>query len=227
MLPIVDITRFTLQDFPGHTACIVWFGGCNFRCPYCHNPEFLTRDFTVMNSQDVFAFLDTRVGLLDGVVFSGGECCLSNNIYEFAKDVKRKGFLLKIDTNGTNFSLVRRLIDDKIIDFIAIDYKAPKDKFFSITGTSLFDDFTYTLQYAIDSRISLEVRTTVHTDLLDEHDINLIIDDLDARHYVGTYYVQNFRDSNKHTLAGLPPQKRVLDRNLIEKKSFSVEFRNF
>ncbi len=227
MLPIVDITKFTFQDFPGYTSCIIWFAGCNFRCPYCHNPEFITGDMKKMDEREVFEFLESRVGLLDGVVLSGGECCLFNDLYDFAKKVKNMGFLIKIDTNGTNFELIKRMVDDGLIDFLALDYKAPKNKFKLVSGTELFDKFEKTLDYLIKKNINMEVRTTVHTSLLNEDDINDIISDLENRGYSKTYHIQNFRNDNKNTLGNLGEQKRILDKNLIKNSSIEVFFRNF
>ena len=227
MLPITDITKFTFQDFPGYTSCIIWFAGCNFRCPYCHNPEFIIGYNKFMKEDDVFEFLKSRVGLLDGVVLSGGECSLSNDLYDFAKKVKAMGFLIKVDTNGTNFELIKKLIDDKIVDFIALDYKAPRDKFISIASIDKFNDFEKTLNFLIEKDINMEVRTTVHTQLLNENDINKIILDLEDRGYNKTYHIQNFRNDNKTTLGNLPEQERVLDKTKIKSKNLQVFFRNF
>lgn len=227
MLPITDITKFTFQDFPGYTSCIIWFAGCNFRCPYCHNPEFIVGTFNTIDENEVIKFLQSRVGLLDGVVFSGGECCLNDGLYDFAKKVKDMGFLIKIDTNGTNFKLVKKLVDDKLIDFIALDYKAPRDKFLSIAAINKFNDFENTLNFLIEKNFNMEIRTTVHTDLLNEDDINNIILDLQHRGYNKTYHIQNFRNDNKTTLGHLPEQKRILDKTKINPSNIQVFFRNF
>ena len=111
-----------------------------------------------MDEKEVFEFLESRIGLLDGVVLSGGECTLSNDLYDFVKKIKNMGFLVKIDTNGTNFELIKKLVDEKLVDFIALDYKAPKNKFKSISGTDLFDNFEKTLNYLIEKNINMEVR---------------------------------------------------------------------
>ena len=227
MLQIVDITKFSFQDFPGYTSCIIWFAGCNFRCPYCHNPEFIINNNKILSEDKVFSFLEERKGLLDGVVLSGGECTLSNELYEFINKIKKMGFLIKIDTNGTNFDLIKRLVDDKLLDFIALDYKAPKNKFQSITGIDKFEDFQKTLNYLIASSIDMEIRTTVHTKLLDENDINNIIQDLEDRNYKKSYHIQNFRDDNKSTLGNIKEQQRILNKDLITKRSFEITFRNF
>ena len=227
MLPITDITNFTFQDYPEHTACIIWCAGCNFRCPYCHNPEFIEGEHKYIEENKVIDFLQSRIGLLEGVVFSGGECTLSNNLYSFAKKVKDMGFLVKIDTNGTNFELVKKIIEDNILDFVALDYKAPKEKFKIFSKQNIFTSFENTLQYLIDNNINMEIRTTIHTDLLNEEDINSIIEDLDKKGYNKTYYIQNFRNDNKRTLGNLPEQTRILNKDLIIQKSFNIEYRNF
>ncbi len=226
-LPIVDITSFTFQDFPGHTACIIWFAGCNFRCPYCHNPEFITGNMPKIPEEKVFEFLKSRVGLLEGVVLSGGECCLLDDVYDFVKKIKALGFLVKIDTNGTNTKLIKSMVNDKLIDFVALDYKAPKNKFVSIAGIDKFDDFENTLNFLIQSNIDMEVRTTVHTSLLDENDINNIILDLENKNYNKTFHVQNFRNDNKYTLGNLGDQTRILNTQLINSNKIKVFFRNF
>ncbi|MDD2839972.1 MAG: anaerobic ribonucleoside-triphosphate reductase activating protein [Rickettsiales bacterium] len=227
MLPIVDITKFTFQDFPDKTACIIWFAGCNFKCPYCHNPDFIIGQHKNVDEKEVFDFLKERKGLLDGVVLSGGECTLMNELYDFAKKIKDMGFLIKIDTNGTNFELVKKLVKDKVIDFVALDYKAPKNKFLSITKNDIFEVFSQTLDFLISSNIDMEVRTTVHTKLLNENDVNMIIVDLRSRNYKKNYYIQNFRNDNGKTLEDIGNQERPFDEGSIIKKDFGIFFRNF
>jgi pyruvate formate lyase activating enzyme len=228
MLPITAITKFTFQDYPEHTACIIWFGGCNFRCPYCHNPEFVFGKLPAMPEKEVFDFLETRKGLLDGVVLSGGECTLSDNIFEFVEKIKNMNFKIKIDTNGSNYQKIKNLADKNFIDFIALDIKAPKHKFKLISKSDRYEDFTNTLDLLCKNKIPSEVRTTVHTDLIQEDDINEIIDNLDKRGYKGIYYIQNYRNDNNKTLENLKEQKRILDKNqLIKPKGFKLEFRNF
>ena len=226
-LPIVDITKFTFQDFPEHTACIVWFAGCNFRCPYCHNPEFITGNLQKIDEQKILDFLKSRIGLLDGVVLSGGECCLFDDVYDFVKKIKEMGFLVKIDTNGTNTKLIKKLVNDKMIDFVALDYKAAKEKFKSIAGIDGLDKFDETLKFLIQSNIDMEIRTTVHTKLLNEDDVNNIILDLENKGYNKTYHIQNFRNDNKSTLSNIGDQDRILNKELIKSSKSKVFFRNF
>ena len=235
VLKISDITKFTLQDFPNRTACIVWFAGCNMRCKYCHNVEFLEQNHDFLEVEDVFKLLRKRVGLFDGVVLSGGECTLSGDeLIPFVCDIKKLGFKVKIDTNGLNYDIVKELVDNKYIDFVALDFKAPFDKFSAITqiSTALYGNFDKTLNYLIKennlSNIGLEVRTTVHTSLLQENDINRIIDILDNLTYRQEYFIQNFRNDNKRTLVDLGDQPYILNKEKIKiPKNFKVGYRNF
>lgn len=228
MLPIYNITPFTLLDFPGKTACIIWFSGCNMRCGYCHNPEIVKgkgRDST----GDVLAFLEKRKGLLDGVVLSGGEATLYKDIIGFAEQIKGLGYAIKVDTNGTRPDIVKKLLQKKLLDYVALDYKAPAPKYKKVTATQLFKSFDETLSHlCLQSRVPFEVRTTVHHDLLDEQDITDIMCDLSGRGYRGVYYVQNYINNGNPTLGHLSPQKQKLDvRKLPLPKDFSIEFRNF
>jgi len=228
MLPITAITKFTLQDYPDHTACVIWFGGCNFRCPYCHNPEFISGNFPILDEQKVFDFLKTRKGKIDGVVLSGGECTLSNELAPFVKKIKEMGFKVKLDTNGSDYQKVKDLVDENLVDFIALDIKAPKHKFKSISKSDKYEDFSKTLGLLCKTKIPNEVRTTVHTDLIQEEDINEIIQDLDKRGYKGIYYIQNYKNDAGKTLEKLKDQERILDKEkLIKPKGFKLGFRNF
>lgn len=229
MLPITAITPFTLQDFPDHTACIIWFGGCNLRCKYCHNPEFVIEKFDVMDEQKVWDFLNKRKGLLEGVTLSGGECTMASGLIDFVRKIKEMGFKIKIDTNGLLPKVVRELVNEKLIDFIALDYKAPKGKIRNISPIGDFSEFEKTLDYLISQDFPFEVRTTVHTDLLNENDVNDIIHDLEARGYAqGEYNIQNFLNTKGKSIGNIGEQKSVLDTDKIVKpKGFEIFFRNF
>lgn len=237
MLKISDITKFTLQDYPNKTACIIWFLGCNMRCKFCHNVEFLksnSHNNNFLKAEDILDFLRKRVGLFDGVVLSGGECTLDRDIIDFIKAIRNLGFEIKIDTNGLNFDFVMELVEMDLLNFVALDFKAPKYKFNSVTQISeeFYEDFEKTLKFLIGSyknrKLGFEIRTTVHSDLLQEDDINEIISILDMLEYEETYYIQNFRNDNKLTLANLGKQKYLLNRDkIVEPKNFRVEYRNF
>ena len=123
--PIYNITPFTLLDYPDKSACIFWYAGCNMRCLYCYNPEIVLGKGTATFSEAI-SFLKSRQGLLDAVVFSGGECLIHKNILDQIKTVKELGFLIKIDTNGSNPNVLKQLIKSNLIDYVALDFKGTK-----------------------------------------------------------------------------------------------------
>lgn len=226
-LPICDVTSFTLQDFPEHTACILWFGGCNMRCAYCHNPELVTGKKERLPWEDVWQFLEERKNLLDGVVLSGGECTLSPELPEFVRRIRELGYKIKLDTNGLRPEMLEMLLSRHHLDYVALDYKAPREKFSAVTGDGGFTEFHSSLAMLCRSNVPFEVRTTVHTDLLDEGDVSAIIADLDALGFKGDYYVQNFTPAPK-MLRPLPDQTRTLDVGALPTpKGFTLYTRNF
>ena len=227
MLPLYGLTPFTLQDFPNHTACIVWFGGCNMRCKYCHNPEIVLCGKGAYSVQDLLSFLNKRAGKLDGVVFTGGEATTYPDLQPLAQQIKALGFKLKLDTNGLRPTVVEQMLKSNLLDYIALDYKAPPYKFKQVTGVDKYSKFSTTLNILCSQKqVGFEVRTTVHTDLLNNADVQWIMDDLQQRNYTGIYYVQNY----KHTesLGNMNEQKQTLDVNILKlPNQFSVEFRNY
>ena len=210
---VYDITKFTHLDYPNQLACIIWFSGCNMRCDYCYNPEIVLAKSAHYSLLDVLKFLKTRVGLLNAVVLSGGEAT-SYDLVEFCKEIKKLGFLIKLDTNGTHYSVVKELVDLNLIDYIALDYKAPLHKFIEITHSNKYKEFSKTLEYLIQNSIKFETRTTLHPDLLNVSDINLIIKDLKTRGYKGKYYLQKFLTSESN-LGNLQKPKSSFNEKLL------------
>jgi len=191
---VYDLTKFTHLDYPNQLACIVWLSGCNMRCSYCYNADIVYARNGSLSFNDVLDFLKTRIGKLNAVVLSGGEAT-THKLLEFCQEIKKLGFKIKLDTNGTNPQQVKELYDAKLLDFLALDYKAPKSKYLSITKSIKYDEFSQTLNFLLASRLEFEVRTTLHADLLNEDDINNIIIDLVKRGYKKNYYIQEFMDT--------------------------------
>jgi pyruvate formate lyase activating enzyme len=186
------------------------------RCDYCYNKEIVFAKTGIYTYNDILEFLKTRVGLLDAVVLSGGEAT-SHNLVDFCKEIKKLGFLIKLDTNGTNPKALKELIDLNLLNFIALDYKASKDKYLKITHSNRYNDLSNSLDILLACGIDFEVRTTLHYDLLDENDINIIIDDLYKRGYKNNYYIQNFLDTQDN-IAGISTPKKSFDHSLLSKK---------
>lgn len=212
---IYDITKFTHLDYPDHLACIVWFSGCNMRCDFCYNKEIVFAKDGVYNYYDLLTFLRTRIGLLDAVVLSGGEAS-SHNLVDLCKAIKSLGFLIKLDTNGTNYENIKTLIELNLLDFVALDYKAPQIKFQDVTHSNKYDEFSKTLDLLLHSDIKHEVRTTVHNDLLNENDLNTMIQELKNRGYKNDYYLQEFLDTGDN-IANLTAPKNSIDKTLLSK----------
>ena len=210
---IYDITPFTHLDYPDHLSCIVWFVKCNMRCDYCYNKEIVFSKSGTICLSEIVDFLKTRVGLLDAVVLSGGEATAHELVY-FCQIVKQLGFKIKLDTNGLNFQKIKELVDLNLIDFIALDYKAPFYKFEKITHSKDFESFEKTLDYLICKNFSFEVRTTLHRDLLDENDINTIIEDLRQRGYKKSYFLQMFLETEEN-IANISGSKKSFDKSMI------------
>ena len=213
---IYDITKFTHLDYPDHLAAIIWFSGCNMRCDYCYNKEIVLAKNGSITMQEAVEFLHSRISLLDGVVLSGGEAT-AYDLVPFCQTVKKMGFAIKLDTNGTYYNNFKQLLDLKLLDYVALDYKAPKEKFTQITHSRRYDDFSKTLDLLLSSDTEFEVRTTLHADLLTPEDINTICNDLQQRGYSKTYYMQEFLDT-KINIANLTKPKLSFDRSLLQSK---------
>lgn len=191
--PIYSITPFSLLDYPDKTACIVWFAGCNMRCRYCYNPDIVLGKGR-WSFHDVLDFLSKRKGLLDGVVLSGGECTLHKGIIDFCKAIKALGFSIKLDTNGSRPTMIAHLLKNQLIDYIALDFKAPIHRFRYITKSTLFLSFLQSLQVIMEANVPMEVRTTVHSELLSEYDLHEMVDILEQKGYQGKLFLQHFVD---------------------------------
>jgi len=211
--PIYDITPFTALDYPDHLAAIFWFAKCDMQCAYCYNKDIVFGEGK-MTEEDALAFLESRIGLLEGVVISGGEATLYSNLIEFCQKIKKLNFKIKLDTNGLHPDMIKALVEGKLVDQIALDYKAPKEKFQALTKNKHFDHFSMTLNFLIQNQFSFEVRTTVHSDLLRVEEINRIIKDLIKRGYTGTYYLQPFVFT-ENTIGRVKEEINPFDKSLL------------
>ena len=212
---IYDLTSFTHLDYPDHLACIVWFSGCNMRCDYCYNKDIVFAKSGKYSLEDILTFLKTRVGLLEAVVLSGGEAS-SYDLTLFCQKIRELGFKIKLDTNGTNFAHTKELLELKLLDYIALDYKAPESKFIQITHSNKYNEFSKTLDLLINTGFNFEVRTTIHNDLLNTDDINKIIIDLKQRGYDKPYYLQEFLDTGSN-IGNIEAPKKRFDGSLLLK----------
>ncbi len=164
MFIINGLQKTTLIDFPKKIASIVFSQGCNFRCGYCHNPELLSLNIpsTQLQPEEVLSFLKTRKEKLDGVVITGGEPTLQSGLYDFIKEIKSMGFLVKLDSNGTNPQILEKLIKENMLDYIAMDIKAPLEKYSDITNVKVnTENIQKSIKLIMESPVDYEFRTTV------------------------------------------------------------------
>lgn len=187
--PLYDISPFTLLDYPNKAACIFWFVGCNMRCLYCYNPEIVLGKGKI-GMEKAEEFLRSRKGLLQAVVFSGGECTMHPDMKELVRIAKKLGYLIKIDTNGARPNVIKKLIDESLVDYVALDFKGIGQKFNEITVNGSFRAFEETFLLLRNSNIDFEVRTTIHSTLLSKMDINSMICYLESMGYNRNYYLQ-------------------------------------
>lgn len=161
---ICGLQKMTLLDYPGKIACTVFLGGCNFRCPFCHNSElFMGKPEKLMEDEEFFAFLKTRKGLLDGVCVSGGEPTLHKHLPEFLAKIKEMGFLVKLDTNGSRPELVKELVEKNLVDYIAMDVKNSPAMYAQTVGLKTMDlaPIEESLRFLISGNVDYELRTTL------------------------------------------------------------------
>ncbi len=165
---------FTLSDFPGCVSAIVFTKGCNFRCPYCHNPSLVLPGLypESIPEESILLFLGERKGKLDGVVITGGEPTIQSDLAEFIKKIKELGYKVKLDTNGSNPEVVEWLIQQNLIDYCALDLKAPWQKYAQLTGVETnTNKIKKTLSILLQSSVPCDFRITYAKPLLDEKDL--------------------------------------------------------
>lgn len=192
------------------------------RCPYCHNADIVLGK-NRLSFEEVLLFLKKRRRVLEGVVFSGGEPTLHPYLTTMLRLTKELGYKNKLDTNASRPNIVQKLLEQKLLDFVAIDFKAPKEKYQQITGIDGYENFCKTLKIVQKFQIDYEVRTTVHSILLNETDINSMIRTLQNLDYQKTYFLQNFRDSSKNLMQ--LPEHQPLNYKKISKQ-LPLHFRN-
>lgn len=160
---IVGLQKLTLLDYPGHVACTVFLQGCNFKCPFCYNSSLIKSDSDNFISLDeFFTFINSRKKVLDGVAITGGEPLLNLEIKEFIKQIKELNLLVKLDTNGSNPSLLKELLDANLVDYVAMDIKNSYDKYPTTCGVNVnLEDIKESISILMNSSIDYEFRTTV------------------------------------------------------------------
>lgn len=192
---IKGFQKLTVLDFPGRTACTVFTGGCNFRCPFCHNALLVTElDDVFFSEEEIFEHLERRKKVLDGVAVTGGEPLLQKDIERFLYEIKEKGFAVKLDTNGSFPEKLEGILQLGLADYVAMDIKNSPEKYGVTVGVKDFDitPINESIKLLKNSGVDYEFRTTVTADFHTFEDIEKI-----AQWIQGTprYFLQNFEDS--------------------------------
>ena len=193
---IAGLQKLTLLDFPGKTACTVFTPGCNFRCPFCHNALLVTDidGGTFLDEEEFFSFLNKRKGILEGVAITGGEPTLQRELPLFIKRIKDLGFLVKLDTNGTNPEMLEALIEEGLVDRVAMDVKNDPSLYGGTAGLKNFDitGVARSRDLLLEGRCDYEFRTTVVRGLHTKESLKGA-----ARWIEGAkeYWLQQYKDS--------------------------------
>lgn len=209
---IGGVQKTSLLDYPDKISAIVFTQGCNFRCGYCHNPGLLqvNSEKDIYSVDVFFEFLKKRVGKLDGVVITGGEATLQKDLILFMKEVKNLGFLVKLDTNGYRPDVVEEVINQGLVDYFAMDIKAPLDKYSAVTNVDIdTDKIVKSIDLIMKSNIPYEFRTTVMKSQLDYKDFEKIGELIKG---ADKYYLQKFEVKTE-----------ILDEKLKNEQTYFVE----
>ena len=172
-MKITGLQKMTLLDFPGRIACTVFLQGCNFRCPFCHNSDLLGPEgMTEISTEELLTFLKKRKGMLDGVCITGGEPTVQRDLPDLLRSIKALGYPVKLDTNGSNPAMLKALVAEGLVDYVAMDIKNSKDKYDLTTGVAnlSMDKIEESMVFLLEGTVDYEFRTTVVRELHSEED---------------------------------------------------------
>jgi len=208
--------KFSLIDYPGKISAVIFTQGCRFRCPFCHNPELVVPEkFTEpISDEEVLNFLDSRKNRLDGVVISGGEPTMQPDLVDFVSQLKKMGFLVKLDTNGSFPDALESLIDKKLIDYVAMDIKSPLHKYSFHTNSDINEEqIKKSIELVKNSGLDYEFRTTVVKEQLSPEDLFAI--------------GQTLSGSKRYILQKFIPRKTLNEDFMKEETYTDEEFDSF
>jgi pyruvate formate lyase activating enzyme len=220
-MKIGGLQKLTLVDYPGKVAATVFLIGCNFKCGFCHNPELVNPEEIKTQPQipekEFFDFLDEKEGLIEGICITGGEPTIQPDLYDFIQKIKQKGFLVKLDTNGSMPEVLQKLFEKNLLDFVAMDIKTSPDKYEKIypvksrnagAAKQLFNRIKKSTELIKNSGIDYEFRTTVVSGLVEKEDVEKIGKWLNGAKKIALQQFQN---------------KKVLDKNFEKIKPYPDE----
>lgn len=227
-MQIHGFNKTTLLDYPGIVAATVFTGGCNFRCPFCHNADLVLNPGgqPLIPEEDVFAHLAKRKGITKGVCITGGEPTLSKDIFSFSGKLKDMGLLVKLDTNGYKPDVLKKMCKEGLVDYVAMDIKASLSDYSKVTGVPIGKDIIKeSVEFLICGEIPYEFRTTVVKELHNERSFEEIADMISG---ANRYYLQSYVDSDRvicpgFTAYGIDKLNEFAD--IVRRKVETVEIR--
>ena len=223
-MKICGLQKTTLLDFPGHVAATIFLGGCNFRCPFCHNSGLLGNDAEeAMTEASLFTFLKRRTSVLEGVCITGGEPTLSDDLEDFIRRIRQMGYLIKLDTNGCYPDALEALLDQGLADYVAMDVKNAPEHYAQTVGIPDFDPAVIARSAAVlaHSGVDYELRTTVVRELHTVADIAAIGAWMQG---APRYFLQCFVDSGALISPGFhAPDRADLEKMLQAARPFFGE----
>lgn len=214
-MEFVGIEKLSLVDFDHHLSATLFTPGCNFICPFCHNKDLVTGiEYQPISFDEIMSFLKKRVGVLDAVVITGGEPTLHKDLVEKIIKIKELGFLIKLDTNGTNPEMIKELVDLKLVDYIAMDLKNCFDKYHLTVGRNIdLNKVKQSISYLMENHIPYEFRTTIVEELHTFEDIKKMAEEING---AAKIRLQLFKDSDTCIKRGLHPVSREQAKLFIE-----------
>ncbi|HBY21221.1 MAG: anaerobic ribonucleoside-triphosphate reductase activating protein [Clostridiales bacterium GWE2_32_10] len=200
---IKGLIKTSLIDYPGKIATTIFVGGCNLRCPYCHNGDLVLtpNNLKTYTESEVWEHIEKRKKLLDGICITGGEPTLYDDLPDFIEKIKDHGLLVKLDTNGTNPEMLKKLLDNNSLDYVAMDIKNSREKYSLTTNINVADlvKVDESIKLLIDSNIDYEFRTTVVRELHDEENFHEMGKWING---AKRYYLQQYEESDKQIKKG-------------------------
>lgn len=228
MIKIGGFMKLTLLDYPDNVACIIFTQGCNYKCPFCHNSSLIKNDGNDLTDESlVLSYLKKRQGILDGVSISGGEPLIQKDLKAFIKKVKKMGYKVKIDTNGSNPEGLKDLIDNNLIDYVAMDIKNTFTKYDLTTGVKAnINKIKESIKIIENSKIKYEFRTTIVKEFHNREDIKEILKLLNNK---SLYYIQNFNNNDQvlnKSLHGFSQDELLDIKKELEREYPNIKFRD-
>ncbi|MBR3638115.1 MAG: anaerobic ribonucleoside-triphosphate reductase activating protein [Lachnospiraceae bacterium] len=209
-MEIHGFNKTTLLDYPGHVACTVFTGHCNMRCPFCHNGDLVLTPGSqpAISEEEFFSFLNKRKNILEGVAITGGEPTIQADLPEFIKRIKDFNLEVKLDSNGMRPEILRKLMDENLVDYFAMDIKSSKSRYAYATGIANFDlgPVEESVSLLMENRVPYEFRTTV---LKPFHNTEVFEEIAEWIKDCSQYYLQNYVDSHRILKDLLPEEEKL------------------